>query len=67
VDQCGGPKSNFLEFASYMPENECRYGVYDYEYVNSEGTVYGKLVFVSWCASLLRCVAQASRKACDAR
>ena len=29
----------------------CR-AVYDYEYVNSEGVTYGKLVFLSWCANI---------------
>jgi hypothetical protein len=29
----------------------CCVAVFDFEYVNSEGVTFGKLVFLSWCAA----------------
>lgn len=48
IDRIGEPGSTYGDFAASMPPNSCRYGVYDYEYINSEGTAFGKLVFLSW-------------------
>jgi cofilin len=39
---------DYSAFISALPENECRYAIYDYEYVNSEDCVFNKLVFIIW-------------------
>lgn len=36
------------DFLDALPEGDCRYGVLDHEFVNSEGCVFDKLVFVLW-------------------
>jgi len=39
---------DFSSFLAALPANECRYAIYDYEYVNSEDCVFQKLVFIIW-------------------
>ena len=36
------------DFLDALPEGDCRYGVLDHEFVNSEGCVFDKLVFLLW-------------------
>jgi cofilin len=31
-----------------LPANDCRYAVYDYTHVNSEGRTFQKLIFINW-------------------
>lgn len=44
----GGKDSNYQQFVEKLPENDCRFAVYDYQVTNSEGRVFQKLVFLSW-------------------
>lgn len=44
----GDKDSTFDDFLANLPPNDCRYAVYDYPYVNSEGVVYTKIVFLNW-------------------
>ena len=39
---------DYSAFIAALPDNECRYAIYDYEYVNSEDCVFSKLVFIIW-------------------
>eukprot|EP00892_Ulva_mutabilis_P007639 jgi/Ulvmu1/5247/UM022_0040.1 len=48
IEKVGAPASTWDEFVMEIPDNQCRYGVFDYEYTNSDGTTFGKLCFVSW-------------------
>ena len=55
------------EFAAIaaLPEAECRYGVYDYEYASAERGTFHRLVFVSWapeCAPIKAKMMYASTK-----
>ena len=40
--------SNYDDFINALPETECRYAVYDFEYDSEEGGKRNKLVFISW-------------------
>ena len=47
----------YENFVATLPEFECRYGVYDYDYTDKEGCQKSKIVFFAWCvwgAPLLR-------------
>eukprot|EP01024_Parvocaulis_polyphysoides_P017552 TRINITY_DN17752_c0_g3_i2.p1 TRINITY_DN17752_c0_g3~~TRINITY_DN17752_c0_g3_i2.p1 ORF type:complete len:153 (+),score=26.32 TRINITY_DN17752_c0_g3_i2:169-627(+) len=48
VADVGAPDSTYQDFMQAFPENECRYGVFDWEYINSDGEVFGKLLFLHW-------------------
>jgi cofilin len=47
-DQCGPANSSFSDFTDALPESDCRYAVYDCEYVNADGCQFKKLIFVLW-------------------
>ncbi|GMH33768.1 hypothetical protein BSKO_01602 [Bryopsis sp. KO-2023] len=44
----GDKSSNYQDFVGRFPQNECRYGVFDYPYETSEGRKLQKLVFFNW-------------------
>lgn len=44
----GGPESTFEDFVVHLPENECRYGVFDYHYEANENRSFNKIVFINW-------------------
>ncbi len=45
----GPSDSTYNEFVATLPQDQCRYGVFDYAYMNADtGQVINKLVFVSW-------------------
>ena len=45
----GDPSSsNYTEFLASLPEADCRYGLFDYQYLTSEGQRLNKLVFYNW-------------------
>ncbi|EFJ41491.1 actin-depolymerizing factor AdfA [Volvox carteri f. nagariensis] len=49
VDQLGGADATYEQFVNILPENNCRYAVYDYAYQNADtNQTINKLVFVHW-------------------
>lgn len=44
----GSKDSQLSELLGYLPNTDCRYGVYDYQYINSDGCVFNKLIFLNW-------------------
>ena len=47
-DQCGAAAASFEDFTDALPLSDCRYAVYDCEYVNADGCQLKKLIFVMW-------------------
>jgi cofilin len=47
-DKIGGQGSSYNDFICALPDNECRYAVYDYEYRSPERGTFKKLVFLLW-------------------
>lgn len=47
------PQASYEEFCALFPPTDCRYGVYDYDYTDSEGCQKSKIVFFAWCAEQL--------------
>ncbi|XP_034695382.1 actin-depolymerizing factor-like [Vitis riparia] len=48
VEKTGGPAESFDEFAAALPENDCRYAVYDFDFVTSENCQKSKIFFIAW-------------------
>ncbi|WOG93145.1 hypothetical protein DCAR_0312426 [Daucus carota subsp. sativus] len=46
VEKTGGPAESYDNFTSTLPENDCRYAVYDYDYMTSEKCQKSKIL--SW-------------------
>ena len=48
VDKVGQPGKNYDDFIASMPSNECRYAVYDFDYITDENCQKSKIIFVAW-------------------
>ncbi|KAK9837037.1 hypothetical protein WJX84_011626 [Apatococcus fuscideae] len=48
ISNVGDKDSNYRDFVGVLPPNDCRYGVYDFQYTNSDNCIFNKLVFLSW-------------------
>lgn len=52
VEKTGGPAESYDDFTASLPENDCRYAVYDFDFVTSENCQKSKIFFVAWFVSL---------------
>ncbi|CAJ1976429.1 unnamed protein product [Sphenostylis stenocarpa] len=50
VEKTGGPAESYDDFTESLPENDCRYAVYDFDFVTSENCQKSKIFFVAWLA-----------------
>lgn len=51
VEKTGGPAESFDDFSASLPENDCRYAVYDFDFVTSENCQKSKIFFIAWLVS----------------
>lgn len=54
VEKTGNPSESYEDFTASLPENDCRYAVYDFDFVNSENCQKSKIFFIAWCPALSR-------------
>ncbi|BBH10192.1 actin depolymerizing factor 6 [Prunus dulcis] len=54
VEKIGGPAESYDDFAAALPENDCRYAVYDFDFVTSENCQKSKIFFIAWSPSTSR-------------
>jgi hypothetical protein len=50
VDRLGQPGDTYADFTGTMPEGECRYAVFDFDFVTDENCQKSKIFFISWYA-----------------
>ncbi|KAG8374917.1 hypothetical protein BUALT_Bualt10G0045500 [Buddleja alternifolia] len=48
VEKLGQPAENYDDFAASLPENECRYAVYDFDFTTKENCQKSKIFFIAW-------------------
>lgn len=48
LEKTGAPDAPYEEFCALLPEADCRYGIYDHDYTDSEGCQKSKIVFFAW-------------------
>lgn len=48
VEKVGEPSLSYEEFASNLPADECRYAVYDFDFVTAENCQKSKIIFIAW-------------------
>jgi cofilin len=48
VEKFGGPDATYDEFASVLPEDDCRYGVYDFDFTTEDNCQKSKIFFIAW-------------------
>ncbi|PWA43196.1 ADF/Cofilin/Destrin, ADF-H/Gelsolin-like domain protein [Artemisia annua] len=42
------PSESYEDFRSALPENDCRYAVYDFDFVTSDNCQKSKIFFIAW-------------------
>ncbi|KAL2540151.1 Actin-depolymerizing factor 7 [Abeliophyllum distichum] len=48
VEKLGNPQDDYDDFTASLPENECRYAVYDFDFTTNENCQKSKIFFVAW-------------------
>ncbi|RAL54559.1 hypothetical protein DM860_001687 [Cuscuta australis] len=48
VEKTGVPAESYEDFTASLPENDCRYAVYDFDFVTSENCQKSKIFFIAW-------------------
>eukprot|EP00743_Colponemidia_sp_Colp-15_P000620 GILK01000693.1.p1 GENE.GILK01000693.1~~GILK01000693.1.p1 ORF type:complete len:150 (+),score=24.93 GILK01000693.1:40-450(+) len=48
IEHIGERAATYDQFLSLLPENDCRYAVFDYEFNTTDGRPQSKLVFFAW-------------------
>ena len=54
IADVGDPTSTYDQFLAALPEHDCRYGLFDYQYTAPDGNVMNKLVFLNWAPDTAR-------------
>ncbi|PNX73917.1 actin-depolymerizing factor-like protein [Trifolium pratense] len=48
VEKTGGPAESYDDFTASLPENDCRYAVFDFDFVTAENCQKSKIFFIAW-------------------
>ncbi|RLN50111.1 hypothetical protein BBJ28_00003912 [Nothophytophthora sp. Chile5] len=48
VDATAPPSATFTDFMAALPDSDCRYAVYDHEFLTPDGRKSSKIFFVTW-------------------
>ncbi|KAH7422155.1 hypothetical protein KP509_13G093800 [Ceratopteris richardii] len=54
VEKVGGPEESYDAFTGSLPEKDCRYAIYDYDFVTEENCQKSKIFFVAWSPDVAR-------------
>ncbi|KAI3461526.1 hypothetical protein Pfo_018189 [Paulownia fortunei] len=48
VEKLGEPTETYEDFSANLPAEECRYAVYDFDFVTEENVPKSKIFFIAW-------------------
>ncbi|CAM8903432.1 unnamed protein product [Rhodiola kirilowii] len=48
VEKLGSPEETYEDFANSFPANECRYAVFDFDFITDENCQKSKIFFIAW-------------------
>ncbi|CAL9063545.1 actin-depolymerizing factor [Musa acuminata AAA Group] len=54
VEKTGAPGESYDDFTAALPENDCRYAIYDFDYVTEDNCQKSKIFFIAWSPSISR-------------
>ncbi|XP_076927087.1 actin-depolymerizing factor 1 [Bidens hawaiensis] len=54
VEKVGEPTQSHQDFAACLPESECRYAVFDYDFVTEENCQKSRIFFIAWSPDTAR-------------
>ena len=48
VEKLGEPATGYDDFTASLPADECRYAIYDFDFVTEENCQKSKIFFIAW-------------------
>ncbi|CAM8897587.1 unnamed protein product [Rhodiola kirilowii] len=54
VEKLGEPGQTYEDFTASLPENECRYAVFDYDFFTQESVPKSRIFFIAWSPDISR-------------
>eukprot|EP01018_Ginkgo_biloba_P012044 Gb_36582 [translate_table: standard] len=54
VDKTGGSAESYDDFTASLPENDCRYAVFDFDFVTVDNCQKSKIFFIAWSPATSR-------------
>lgn len=48
VEKLGEPTQSYEDFSASLPANECRYAVFDFDFLTAENVPKSKIFFIAW-------------------
>ncbi|XP_047325869.1 actin-depolymerizing factor 1-like [Impatiens glandulifera] len=48
VEKVGDPSQGYDDFTASLPENECRYAVFDFDFMTPENVPKSRIFFIAW-------------------
>ncbi|PSS34317.1 Actin-depolymerizing factor 7 like, partial [Actinidia chinensis var. chinensis] len=48
IDKLGSPEEDYNDFAASLPVDECRYAVFDFDFITDENCQKSKIFFIAW-------------------
>ncbi|XP_071732415.1 actin-depolymerizing factor 1 [Rutidosis leptorrhynchoides] len=54
VEKLGEPAESYEDFTACLPANECRYAVYDFDFVTEENCQKSRIFFIAWSPDTAR-------------
>ncbi|KAL9275234.1 Actin-depolymerizing factor 2-like protein [Drosera capensis] len=54
VEKTGEPAEGYEDFIAALPENDCRYAVFDFDFLSPENVPKSKIFFIAWAPSTAR-------------
>uniref|UniRef100_A0A7N0UR69 ADF-H domain-containing protein n=1 Tax=Kalanchoe fedtschenkoi TaxID=63787 RepID=A0A7N0UR69_KALFE len=48
VEKLGSPEETYDDFQNSLPANECRYAVFDFDFITDENCQKSKIFFIAW-------------------
>ena len=48
VEKLGDPNQSYEDFAAGLPADECRYAVYDFDFMTPENVPKSRIFFIAW-------------------
>lgn len=48
VEKVGSPEETYEDFTASFPADECRYSVFDFDFITDENCQKSKIFFIAW-------------------
>ncbi|GMY07173.1 actin-depolymerizing factor 7-like [Fagus crenata] len=52
VEKVGSPDETYEDFNESLPADECRYAVYDFDFITNENCQKSKIFFIAWAPDI---------------